>query len=148
MMREAGVTVLLHAYFLNAWSQDGTVLGADFATVGGVRRYLAHVTIDATADALVATSAGVPTQQGDERGRVQPATLMFRLSHVDLSRLASYLQSHPDQMRSSLEINKRTATSLTAVAGLYALWEEAAATASSISREKSYPSSSRRIPMK
>ena len=55
----------------------------------------ARSTIDATADALVAASAGVPTQQGDERGRVQPATLMFRLSHVDLAALAAYVRATP-----------------------------------------------------
>ena len=83
--------------------------------------------IDATADAFVAASAGVPTQQGDERGRVQPATLMFRLSHVDLDELAEYVRAHPDQMRSSLPVEGRNAAALTAVAGLHALWSQARA---------------------
>src|SRR5580704_5911366 len=102
MMREAGVEMLLHAYFLSAETIGDGVTGATFATVGGTRRYEATVAIDATADALVAHSAGVPTQQGDERGRVQPASLMFRLSHVDMNALARYVREHPDQMRTSL----------------------------------------------
>lgn len=125
MMREAGVHLLLHAYFLQALSQDGVVRGARFATVGGERSYLAAVTIDATADAYVAASAGVQTQQGDERGRVQPATLIFRLSHVDLEKTAAYLRAHPDQMRTSLKTHERQADTLTAVAGLQALWHAA-----------------------
>lgn len=125
MMREAGVHLLLHAYFLQAVSQDGVVRGARFATVGGERSYLAAVTIDATADAYVAASAGVETQQGDERGRVQPATLIFRLSHVDLEKTAAYLRAHPDQMRTSLKTHERQADTLTAVAGLQALWHAA-----------------------
>ncbi len=55
----------------------------------------AALTIDATADAYVAASAGVALQQGDEQGRVQPASLMFRLSHVDLAATAAYLRAHP-----------------------------------------------------
>jgi hypothetical protein len=125
MMREAGVSLVLHAYVLEARVEDDTVRGATFATVGGVREYRGRVVIDSTADAFVAASAGVPTQQGDSRGRVQPATLMFRLSHVDLSKLSVYVRSHPDQMRTSLKTHERTPPALTAVAGLYDLWERA-----------------------
>ena len=127
MMQEAGVSLLLHAYFLSAQLDGEAVCGATFATVGGARTYRGRVVIDATADALVAACAGVPTQQGDERGRVQPATLMFRLSHVDLAALAAYLREHPDEMRSSLRPQERVPAALTAVAGLNGLWERARA---------------------
>jgi hypothetical protein len=125
MMRESGVSLLLHAWFLDALRDGRRVAGARCATVGGVRELVAHRTIDATADAYVAASAGVPTQQGDARGRVQPASLMFRLSHVDLAVLAQYLRQYPDQMRSSLKTHERTPDALTAVAGLYQLWDAA-----------------------
>jgi hypothetical protein len=127
MMRESGVALLLHAWFLDALRDGRRVAGARCATVGGVRELVAQRTIDATADAYVAASAGVPTQQGDARGRVQPASLMFRLSHVDLAVLAQYLRQHPDQMRSSLKMHERTPGALTAVAGLYQLWDAARA---------------------
>ncbi len=126
LMRESGVELLLHAYFLSALrDQKGGVAGARFATVGGMRDVRAQRTIDATADAFVAASAGVALQCGDERGRVQPASLMFRLSHVDMGMLSSYVRTHPDQMRTSLKAHERTAHALTAVAGLYELWHAA-----------------------
>ncbi|GAC1546910.1 MAG: FAD-dependent oxidoreductase [Candidatus Velthaea sp.] len=125
LMRESGVELLLHAYFLDALAAEGTVEGARFATVGGLREYRAARTIDASADAYVAASAGCALQQGDARGRVQPASLMFRLSHVDLAQLAQYVRAHPDQMRSSLKMHERTPEALTAVAGLYDLWNAA-----------------------
>ncbi len=126
LMRESGVELLLHAYFLNALrDRRGAVDGARFATVGGPRDVRAQRTVDATADAFVAASAGVELQSGDARGRVQPASLMFRLSHVDLSLLSRYVRTHPDQMRSSLAAHERTPDALTAVAGLYALWNAA-----------------------
>jgi hypothetical protein len=132
MMKEAGVDLLLHAWFLRAELReraDGMteVDRAIVATVAGERAYRGTITIDSTADAYVAASAGVPTQQGDERGRVQPASLMFRMSHVDLDALAVYLRMHPDQIRTSLEPHERRGSALTAVAGLYDLWEQARA---------------------
>ncbi len=127
MMREASVDLLLHAWFLGSHVEDDRVVGASVATVGGGRSYRAKVIVDATADAHVAASAGVPTQQGDERGRVQPASLMFRLSHVDLNKTATYVRMHADQMRTSLKAHERTASALTAVAGLYDLWAQAQA---------------------
>ncbi len=136
MMRESGVTLLLHAWFLDAVVENGRVAGARFATVGGIREYRAQRTIDATADAYVAASAGVATQQGDARGRVQPASLMFRLSHVDLAALSTYVRQRPEQMRSSLKMHERTPEALSAVAGLYELWEAARASgAVSVPRE-------------
>jgi hypothetical protein len=50
---------------------------------------------------------------------------MLRLSHVDLSKLAAYVRTHPDQMRTSLKAHERTAPALTAVAGLQGLWDQA-----------------------
>ena len=43
MMQEAGVTLLLHAYFLTAQVDGDEVRGATFATVGGNRAYGAPV---------------------------------------------------------------------------------------------------------
>jgi glycine/D-amino acid oxidase-like deaminating enzyme len=125
MMQEAGVDLLLHAWFLAPVLDGDALAGASFATVGGGRVYHAQIVIDATADAYVAAAAGVPTQKGDERGRVQPASLMFRLSHVDLTKTATYVRMHAEQMRTSLKAHERTAPALTAVAGLYALWQQA-----------------------
>jgi glycine/D-amino acid oxidase-like deaminating enzyme len=126
MMAESGVRLLLHAYFLDALpGENGRVRGARVATVGGLRELEAAITIDASADAYVAASAGVALQQGDARGRVQPASLMFRLSHVDLAQTAAYVRANAGEMRTSLPPERRDAAALTAVAGLYALWNAA-----------------------
>ena len=126
MMGESGVALLLHAYFLEALADgNGRVRGARLATVAGPREIEVSVTIDASADAYVAASAGVALQQGDERGRVQPASLMFRLSHVDLAATAAYVRENADEMRTSIPPEARDASALTAVAGLYALWNAA-----------------------
>jgi len=65
MMRESGVALLLHAYFLAPlFDEHNAVDGARVATVGGNRELPAARTIDATADAYVAAGAGVELQQG------------------------------------------------------------------------------------
>jgi hypothetical protein len=126
MMEEAGVHLLLHAYFLEALlDDDGVVAGARFATVGGIRELRARFVIDATADAYVAAAAGVELRQGDARGRVQPASLIFRVSHVDMHALAAYVRTKPKEIRTSLKLHERDPRRLTAVAGLYELWEAA-----------------------
>lgn len=136
LMRESNVHLLLHALVVGAERDEtGAVRGATFATVGGMRTIHARRTIDASADAFVAAAADCALQQGDERGRVQPASLMFRLSHVDMAALATYVREHPEQMRSSLEPGARTADALTAVAGLYELWHGAQAEGIDVPRE-------------
>ena len=136
LMRESGVRLLLHALVVDALrGKSGKVRGARFATVAGRRDVRARVTIDATADAFVAAAAGCELQTGDARGRVQPASLMFRLSHVDLPALAEYVRAHPDQMRTSLAPADRSPATITAVAGLYDLWAAAQAGGIDIPRE-------------
>lgn len=136
LMRESGVHLLLHAYFLETVLDDRSIVcGARVATVAGPREYRARVTIDASADAYVAASAGARVLQGDERGRVQPASLMFRLSHVDLAQTAAYVRANPSEMRTSLRPEARDAESLTAVAGMYALWNAARAEGLDVPRE-------------
>ena len=132
LMTEAGVRLLLHALFLEPLVEtiDGkrVITGAAFQTVAGRREVRAARVIDATADAHVAAAAGVPFQMGDEReGLVQPVTMIFRLSHVDLDETAAYLREHPDQIRTHLSPEQFTGARLTAVAGFWQEWQQARA---------------------
>jgi hypothetical protein len=137
LMRESGVRLLLHSVVTGVRKDaDGAVRGVRFQTVGGQREIRARRTIDATADAVVAAMAGAAVMQGDALGRVQPASLMLRISHVDLGKLARYVAQNPEQMRSSLKAHEREPKALSAVAGLYDLWNAARASgAVSIPRE-------------
>src|SRR5690606_26561680 len=55
----------------------------------------AKVIIDCTGDADVAYRAGVPCEQGDEKGGVQPPTLMFCLGGVDTDKLRQSIVEEP-----------------------------------------------------
>lgn len=132
MMEEAGVKLLLHSLFsklLIEKREDGDhIAGAVFQTLAGNRIVKAQRVIDATADAHVSAAAGVPFQIGDEReGLVQPVTMIFRLSHVDLNQTAAYLREHPDQIRTHLKPEEFSGATLTAVAGFWKEWQAARA---------------------
>ena len=125
MCEEAGVRLLLHAMFLEPLMQDARIAGIRVQTVGGPRELRARRVIDCTADALVSHAAGVPCEQGNHDGLVQPMTMMFRLSHVDLEATAAWLREHPDQIRTSLPPERFGADTLTAIAGLWDIWRDA-----------------------
>lgn len=125
MCEEARVRLLLHATFLAPLMEGNRIVGVRVQTVSGPRELRAQRVIDCTADALVAHAAGVPCEQGNRDGFVQPMTMMFRLSHVDLDATAAWLRAHPDQIRTSLPPERFGADTLTAIAGLWDLWREA-----------------------
>lgn len=96
-VRDSGAEVLFHAGVSRALVDDGRALGVVderrargvvAETVAGRKAYLAPVLIDASGDASVCASAGVPCW-GEDRGpsdERQPCTLSFRLSNVDVAR--------------------------------------------------------------
>lgn len=94
VVNEAGVDVLLHTAFARALVQDGSMAGVTVETVQGRLALLAPVVVDASGDALVCASAGVPSQ--DDSGERQPCTLSFRLSNVDVARFRAV---PPDERR-------------------------------------------------
>ncbi|MCA1410958.1 FAD-dependent oxidoreductase [Bradyrhizobium sp. NBAIM20] len=83
IVREEGVSVLLHAQFVDVLKQDGQVVGVVVETVSGRQEIAARVVVDATGDALAAKAADVPMHPDD--GERQPMTLVFRLSNVDVA---------------------------------------------------------------
>jgi hypothetical protein len=84
---EAGAEVLLHATFARTLVAEGAVTGVIAETVQGRLAFLAPVVIDASGDAAVCASAGVPCRGEEADGRErQPCTLSFRLSSVDVAR--------------------------------------------------------------
>lgn len=55
------------------------------------------MTIDATGDGDLAAAAGVPFEKR-ETSNLQPATLVFRLSNVDINEIRSHVKTHPESI--------------------------------------------------
>ena len=92
LLAEAGVQVILHATAMRALTQGGErIEGALLWTKQGPLDVRAAVTVDASGDADICAMAGFPTFVGDQDGKVQNPTMIFRLQGVDVPR---FLKRH------------------------------------------------------
>ncbi len=87
MLAEAGVTILLYTLVTDAIVENGKVCGVVTHSKSGERKFYAPVVIDCTGDGDVAFKAGAEFFIGRESdGKMQPATLMFKVGGVDTQR--------------------------------------------------------------
>ena len=97
---EAGVKVLFHAGFVAPIMKGRKIGGAILLTPSGLEAARAKMVIDATGDGTVAFRAGAPCVFGDpESGRVQPASLFFRINNVDTDCLIADVVPHLPEFR-------------------------------------------------
>lgn len=87
MLEEAGAQVLFYTMACMPIMDGKRITGAIIENKNGRQAIMAKVVIDATGDGDIAARAGVPYYDGREGDRAkQPATLMFKLGGVDMSR--------------------------------------------------------------
>lgn len=87
MLEDASVDILLYTTFCDVIMEDNTVTGVICHSKDGFSAYRASVVIDASGDGDVACKSGAEYFKGREGdGRMQPATLMFKVGGVDMSR--------------------------------------------------------------
>ena len=87
MMNEAGVKVLYYTFACGAVVENGEIKGVIVENKSGRGVIKAKRVVDATGDGDVAAAAGAPYFKGRETdGKMQPATLMFKVGGVDYSR--------------------------------------------------------------
>ena len=100
LCKEAGVKVLYHANFVRPIMKGKRICGAVLLTPSGLEAARADLVIDATGDGTVAYRAGAPCVFGDpENGRVQPASLFFRMNNVDTDALVAEVVPHLPEFR-------------------------------------------------
>lgn len=87
MLEEANVDILLYTDFCDVIKEDNTVKGIICHNKDGFSAFYAKTVIDATGDGDVAYKSGVPFIKGRETdGKMQPATLMFKVGGVHMDR--------------------------------------------------------------
>lgn len=87
LLREAGVELLLYTFVAGADVENGKIRGIITENKSGRAYYGAKLIIDATGDGDVAAMSGAEYFKGRESdGKMQPATLMFKVAGVDFSR--------------------------------------------------------------
>lgn len=91
MIQEAGCNVWLYATFIRGVREGTLVRSAEVVTKAGVIRVEADAFIDATGDADLAASVGVPLERGGGT-RQQAVTCIFRVGNVDFPAVERYMQ--------------------------------------------------------
>lgn len=87
MLEEAGVDILLYTTFCDVTMEEERVTGIICHGKDGFSLYGAKVVIDASGDGDVAEKSGAEYIKGRETdGKMQPATLMFKVGGVDYER--------------------------------------------------------------
>jgi len=100
LLADAGVRLLFHAYFLEAFTvDDGRIEALLVRLLEGYRVIRPKAVIDASGDALVIHSIGGKTTAGDN-GVVQTPTMIFRLGGVDMP---AFLQIEPETICLAVE---------------------------------------------
>src|SRR6187549_1420967 len=87
MLTEAGVDVTFYAMCAGVVMDGNTIRGIITESKSGREAVLGKIVVDCTGDADVAFRAGVPCEKGNEKGGMQPPTLMFCIAGVDTEKL-------------------------------------------------------------
>lgn len=95
MLQESNVEVLLYTFFAGVIMDQDHVTGIIIESKAGREAILAKAVIDCTGDADVAFRTGAPCEKGNERGEMQPPTLMFSLGDVDTEKLRLSIAEEP-----------------------------------------------------
>lgn len=87
MLKDANVDVLLYTFVCGVVMEGDQLTGVITESKSGRRVFRSKVVVDGTGDGDVAAFAGVEYYKGRESdGKMQPATLMFKVAGVDMSR--------------------------------------------------------------
>jgi len=88
MLEESGVRVLYHTSFVDVEREGSRISSVILHRKNGLCCMRPKIVVDCTGDADAAAAAGCGFEFGDEAsGRVQPATMFFRIGNVDSSKI-------------------------------------------------------------
>jgi FAD dependent oxidoreductase len=95
---DAGVQLLFETFVSRPVTEQGKVIGVVVESKAGRQFLGAKIVIDCSADADMAAKAGVPFVMGADDGRntMQPVSMYFTMSNVDLPRLADWARENED----------------------------------------------------
>lgn len=119
MCLEAGVRILYHTTFIDCETENGAIKKVRLFSKNGFFEVGAKVFIDASADADLAVSAGVPTTFGRESdGVAQPMTLNILVGGVDREKVISYIQNNRDDNLKTIPFDILHTLPRTAIQGM------------------------------
>ncbi|HHU78337.1 MAG TPA: FAD-dependent oxidoreductase [Clostridiales bacterium] len=119
---EAGVVLLYHTVYTGCTVREGRIESVDLFSKKGSFSVKAKVFIDASADADLATHAGVCSIYGREKDNLaQPMTMNFKVEGVDRDKVIEYIQSHREDMYPPTPFDRLQDLPRCAISGGYSL---------------------------
>lgn len=108
MLAEAGVSTLYHTSFVDVIVGHERIEHVIIARKEGLCSVEAKVVIDCTGDGDCAAAAEVPFTLGNGNGRIQPATMFFRIGNVDSKKIDADIESNRDNFYRKDGVNYRS----------------------------------------
>lgn len=108
MLEEAGVNVMYHTSFVDAVVEGDKVSQVIVAKKEGLCSIMPKVVIDCSGDGDCAVTAGVPYTLGNGEGRIQPATMFFRIGNVDSKKIDADIEANLDNFYRKDGVNYRS----------------------------------------
>lgn len=94
MLTEAGVRVIYHAQIVDAEADGDRVCRLIVAMKEGLRSVRADYFIDCSGDGDVAAAVGADYTVGNAHGKMQPATMFFRIGNVDTKQIDADIEQN------------------------------------------------------
>ncbi len=92
-----GGRILYDAAFIDCIKSNNRISAILVMTVEGIAAIKGRTFIDASGDAILTRSAGVPVSHGDEEGNNQMSSLRFEMAGIDVEKYRQYCLSQQDQ---------------------------------------------------
>ncbi|MBN2242949.1 MAG: FAD-dependent oxidoreductase [Acidobacteria bacterium] len=96
MMRENGVSLLLHSLAVDAVKEGDTVKGVTVENVSGRQTVFGKILIDCTGEGEFAARAGAPYEILP-KDRMEPHSLSFTADGVDWEKVLDYIRRNPEE---------------------------------------------------
>ena len=122
MVREAGAQILYHTVYTGCETEAGRIRAVQLYSKNGFFRVEAAVFLDCSADADLATHAGVPSVYGRESDHLaQPMTMNIRVAGVDRQKMIQYVQEHKEDMLATVPFERLEQIPRTGIQGAYSV---------------------------
>ena len=122
MAIEAGVRLLYHTVYTGCEVTDGGISTIHLYAKNGFFDVTASVFVDCSADADLATHAGVPSCYGRETDHLaQPMTMNIRVGGVDRNRMIDFVQTHRNDMLDTIPFDRLHELPRAGIQGAYSL---------------------------
>lgn len=97
---DAGVKLCFHTLACDVLKEGNTISAVVLQNKSGRGLVKGKYIVDTTGDGDVSANAGAEYSVGNNKdnSNTQPATLIFKMGNVDISKLSSYLKSNPDEI--------------------------------------------------